>query len=136
MNKTNKTERAGGIIFHKNEMILVKSSNPKYGGLDWQLPKGQIDGFEKPFQAAYRECKEEAGLRIENLIKQDFVATRNRMHIFAFEVRTLDLQEFDKPCYEIGDRKIFSFSKAVKEIRKDQAIFLYQFFNLLKKGEL
>lgn len=37
----------------------------------WQLPQGGIDGRERPLSAAYRELKEETGLRPQQV---DFVA--------------------------------------------------------------
>lgn len=55
---------AGGIIFNEKEEILFIKRN----GL-WDLPKGKIDKGESPEECAYREVKEETGVKNLNIIR-------------------------------------------------------------------
>ncbi len=48
---------AGGIVFHKNSILLLKRSS----GL-WVLPKGRVEKGESSKEAAIREVKEETGI--------------------------------------------------------------------------
>lgn len=57
---------AGGIVFHPDKGILWIIRN----GM-WDLPKGKIDGNEKPIEAAIREVEEETGL--VNLSATDYL---------------------------------------------------------------
>jgi 8-oxo-dGTP pyrophosphatase MutT (NUDIX family) len=59
---------AGAIIF-----FIEKSGEAKYLLLkhkpdSWDFPKGLIEKGEKPEEAAIRECKEETGIEINELI--------------------------------------------------------------------
>lgn len=55
---------AGGVVFRRDESggqteIAIISVGPQRR---WQLPKGLVDGREKPEDAAVREAREEAGV--------------------------------------------------------------------------
>lgn len=65
------TTKAGAVIFTlkpKPLVLLLKSSNPSFGGPAWQLPKGSIDPGEEAYQAAIREANEEAGLMESDIV--------------------------------------------------------------------
>ena len=59
--KTHNITGAGGLIFDIscNKILVVK------GPIKWSLPKGHLNGNEKPHQAAMREIFEETSLRIQ-----------------------------------------------------------------------
>lgn len=59
---------AGAVIIENNRVLLVKEQ--KDGNLSpWMFPGGQVENFDKSFEAtAIREAKEEVGLDVE-LIK-------------------------------------------------------------------
>jgi 8-oxo-dGTP pyrophosphatase MutT (NUDIX family) len=57
-------KRAGVIPFIQEsevKMLFMKSSDPVYGGPDFQVAKGTIDPGETEFEAACREAYEEIG---------------------------------------------------------------------------
>ncbi len=50
------------IIEHNGQLLLIKNS---YGGDFWTLPGGGIDKGETPAEAAIREVREEAGIKLD-----------------------------------------------------------------------
>lgn len=57
--KTVRLQSAGGAIFRKGRILLIRKRSEKL----WCLPKGQLEEGENIEQAARREMKEETGLR-------------------------------------------------------------------------
>jgi 8-oxo-dGTP pyrophosphatase MutT (NUDIX family) len=49
---------AGGLVVRGAEVLLIATA----GGRRWQLPKGHLEGSEKPEEAAVREVREETGV--------------------------------------------------------------------------
>jgi mutator protein MutT len=60
---------AGGVVFNKNNEILVI-----YRRAFWDLPKGKIDKGETPEQAAVREVQEETGIS-DVVLKEHIIDT-------------------------------------------------------------
>lgn len=52
---------AGLVIVVDNEMLLVHPTGASWGGT-FSFPKGKLEDFETPLEAALRETKEEIGL--------------------------------------------------------------------------
>ncbi len=72
-----KVESAGGVVFYKNSVLLLKKRNGY-----WVLPKGHVELGETENEAALREVEEEAGVVAEILeyidyIEYEFVDFRN-----------------------------------------------------------
>lgn len=55
--KTDYYEAAGGVVLHGGAMLLL--ARPSHDEI--RLPKGHIDGDERPAQTALRETTEESG---------------------------------------------------------------------------
>jgi 8-oxo-dGTP pyrophosphatase MutT (NUDIX family) len=127
--------RAGAVIYHIfNDVVhilLVKSSNPKFGGPDFQVPKGLCDPDESVEDAAIREADEEAGLNRSNMISIAPLCVYNSIHIYGIKVS--DMTDFHKPDYEIGETKWFTLSEAFKVIRGFQKPYLGAFVHYLRK---
>lgn len=121
--------KAGAIIFTRNPkplILLIKSSNPMFGGTAWQLPKGQVDPGETPEQAGFREAKEEAGLLEADVL--------NKMVLGNFKLRGQGKGNFSKFLaiethtakvtgtyhFETGETRWFTVEDAAKLIRHDQ----------------
>lgn len=125
-----KYRKAATIIYHKDndriEILLVKPSNPKFGGPDFQLPKGQIHEKETPEQTALRESKEEAGLVEDNILQMFYIGDYvthgldNSYILTVFGVEVKDKERFYLSDYEISDKGFFSLEKAQEIIRKEQ----------------
>ncbi len=58
----NKTVGAFTIIFNTNQEVLLCFRNDK---MKWNLPGGQVEQNESPWEAAIRETKEEIGVDIK-----------------------------------------------------------------------
>ncbi len=52
-----KVRSAGGVVFYKNKILLLRKRNGY-----WVLPKGHIEDGENKREAALREVKEEASV--------------------------------------------------------------------------
>ena len=131
-------EKAGAVIYCTNPkplILLLKSSNPAFGGSAWQLPKGGIDPGETASKAGFREAKEEAGLMDSDVQKIDEIGT--------FEMRGLDGSYginfisilVNKPKlsgkfhYETAETKWFTPEDAIRVIRKNQTQVLLKFLS-------
>jgi len=106
MSKNNKIYRAGLIPFIKNgndiKIMLMKPSNPKYGGDRFQIAKGKIDPGETTKEAAIREAEEELGLFQVNVIRIEKLGNfLGRMTIYVAEMKDKDL--FGMPHFETGE---------------------------------
>lgn len=101
-----KIERAGLIPFYREKTgdtfaMFMMPSEEKYGGMVFQIAKGRIEDGENPFETAIRESEEELGLRRDNIkwVKKCglFLDTH---HIYIAEVNSMDLVDYDEPCFE------------------------------------
>jgi len=96
--------RSGIIPYYMNDknqitMLFMIPSNTKYGGDQYQLGKGRIDGNETPEEAALREGHEELGLKGNNIMNIFKVGIfLGRTHVFA--VNILDSEDFDNYTLE------------------------------------
>jgi|TARA_R110000851_G_scaffold152407_1_gene294028 8-oxo-dGTP pyrophosphatase MutT (NUDIX family) len=67
-----KAPRAGFIPYYIENgeiyFMLMKPSDPMYGGTEFQLAKGKVEEGESSVEAAYREANEELGLLSDNII--------------------------------------------------------------------
>lgn len=94
--------KAGIIPYFKNEdgsidFLFMVSSDPKFGGPDPMISKGEVEDGESTQQAARREGAEELGLKPSN-IKSSFTLISDnttkgldnsyRMVIYACEVKS------------------------------------------------
>ncbi len=100
-----KVQSAGGVVFYKNRILLLKKRN----GF-WVLPKGHIEAGETKREAALREVKEEASVEAEILqylddieytfrdFRNDNVEVHKRVSWFIM----LSKIENSKPQFEEG----------------------------------
>lgn len=87
----------GGYIFHDNKILLIH-----HGKLDLWLPVGgHIDENETPDQALLREIKEETGLEVEIVGKDDMPLSGNAKRILArpFHVNLHSVGDHDHCCF-------------------------------------
>ncbi len=100
------THSAGGIVLNPFGETIVVSQK----GLSWSLPKGHIDEGEDRLHAAYREIKEETGIRQLHLIQpclsytrfkisltgDDDTSEKKHLHFFVFLTNEFTLKPEDK----------------------------------------
>jgi len=125
LNEKNYNREKGGILpfYISNgniEIMLIKPSNPAYGGSDYQMAKGRQDTGENIETTAKREGKEELGLKFSNV--EDFffvdsdIIKDYKLTIYAVKVKNKD--DFNKTDKEIKTRSWLNL-KNIK-IRREQ----------------
>jgi 8-oxo-dGTP pyrophosphatase MutT (NUDIX family) len=132
-------DRAASIIFHiDNEkvihVLLVKPSDPAYGGPDFQIVKGVIDTGEISIVTAEREAEEEAGLNRSNLAWTQYITTFGDCDLYALEVKSME--GFNQPDFEIAETRWFTLTEAFKIIRPYQKAWLGAFTKWTKEMKL
>jgi 8-oxo-dGTP pyrophosphatase MutT (NUDIX family) len=93
------------------KMLFMKPSNPKFGGSQFQIAKGNLDPGEDTLSAAIREGTEELGLVTTNIAKLSKLTTQRLtgqdetyiITVYAAEVK--DESNFTLPHYETSDTK-------------------------------
>ena len=80
------------ILTRDRELLLCHVTGQNH----WDLPKGGIDAGETPLEAALRETREEAGLRLEPAALLDLgrytYTNKKNLHLFAALQPRLDLK--------------------------------------------
>ena len=87
----------------KIQMMFMKPADPERGGDEFQLVKGKVEPEDESMLAcALRECREEVGLFIGNVIKTAEVGNfMGRTMVFICKVKDKDM--FGIPGDETGD---------------------------------
>lgn len=111
---------AGMAIFCQNRILLVRQKNDSKGH-HLSIPKGCIEKYEQPIDAAIRETYEETGLIIERSqinpkpFLMNIETTKFQRRIIYFIAR-IEKPENIKPIdlLEIADAKFYSYEEAEK----------------------
>ena len=83
-------------------VMLMKPSDPKYGGPDFQIAKGHVEGGEDSKTAALREAFEELGLLSRNIVSVEYLGEYlGYTHIYYGEIK--DRRDFAEPGWETGE---------------------------------
>jgi 8-oxo-dGTP pyrophosphatase MutT (NUDIX family) len=64
---TDKGRRVGVLLWRGDQVLLVRQYRFLINAMSWELPGGGIKEGEAPEQAAFRECREEAGVSCNSL---------------------------------------------------------------------
>lgn len=126
--------RSAAIIFYVDteiHILLVKPSDPNFGGPDFQIPKGLREPGEPSYKAAEREAEEEAGLNKGNTFCINFIHTFGCIDLYSIEVKSME--GFNKPDYEIAETKWFTLTEAFHIIRPWQKAWLGKFLHWTKE---
>ena len=113
--------RAGIIPFFVNEdgsiqFMFMKPSDPAYGGPDWQIAKGRVEGEDDNMTTALCEGAEELGLKESNIKSiQELGQYLGRTTVYICEVS--DMDDFTDFTYETGAVKWMSANDFIKEGR-------------------
>lgn len=109
------------------EILVMKSSDPAFGGPDWQISKGHVDPGESPLNAAIREGEEELGLRKSNLVQSslvmkvlEFTGLKESYFMACVRVEVKSNEDFGTPHYETGETKWMTVDQFLKIGRKSQ----------------
>lgn len=116
--------RRGAIIPYAIEdgevyIALMKPSDPKYGGNDFQIAKGIQEPGESIEKTAIREGEQELGLDLPNNIKLIWDNKRGGITYFFVKVEMVGLKpkENEEGIMETGSAKWFTINEAEKIIR-------------------
>lgn len=99
--------RAGIIPFiidadEKIRFMFMKPSDPHYGGPDWQIAKGRVEGEDDNLSTALREGAEELGLKEDNIVcVYELGNYLGRTNIYVCHVK--DKSDFTPFHFETGD---------------------------------
>lgn len=98
--------RAGIIPFiikdGEIKFMFMKPSDPKFGGPDWQIAKGRVEGDDDNMTTALREGEEELGLKESNInYVSELGYYLGRTSVFVCNV--IDMEDFGPFHYETGD---------------------------------
>jgi 8-oxo-dGTP pyrophosphatase MutT (NUDIX family) len=120
--KNKRVPRAGLIpyIIEDNivKMMLMKPSNPKYGGNQFQIAKGKVDEGEISIDAATREANEELGLTKENCGEVLLLGTYMRYtDVYFTRVNSSAPSHFIDTTYETGETIWYTFDEFYKNGR-------------------
>lgn len=105
----NKIIRAGFLPYVVDDgwrikFLFMKPSDPRYGGNQWQVAKGQVDPDDLSFEfAALRECNEELGVDIKDIVRdsvQYLGVFHGRTHYYTGRLK--DGYVLGQPCQETG----------------------------------
>lgn len=92
---------------------FMKPSDPKFGGPDWQIAKGRVEGDDDNLATALREGAEELGLKESNITSiTELGVYLGRTCIFICEVK--DASDFDPFHYETGAVVWFTLNEFIR----------------------
>jgi len=119
--------RRGAIIPYAIEdgevyIALMKPSDPKYGGSDFQIAKGLQEPGESIEKTAIREGEQELGLDLPNDIKLIWDNKKSGITYFCVKVEMVGLKPAvnEQGIMETGAARWFLLSEAEKIIRSFQ----------------
>lgn len=106
MAKRRKIPRAGFIPYYVDDgeiyVMLMKPSDPKFGGNEFQIAKGHIDPGEDSKTAALREANEELGLLESNLVSVEYLG-QYLGYTQIYYGRVKNRNDFTEPMFETGE---------------------------------
>lgn len=124
VSENNQVFRAGIIPYTINPIngeiryMFMKPSDPKFGGPDWQMAKGRVEGDDDNMDTAIREGAEELGLKESNIISVNELGSYlGRTTVFICEVK--NESDFNPFHYETGDiiwMNVEEFSKKGRDL--------------------
>ena len=113
---------AGGIIFHKGKIALVKQ-RARRGGLRWTFPKGKVDRGETIRDAAMREVRAESGLHVRlGAHIGAWETARSVIHYFVMEY-VREHGPFDEETFAVRFVAVTRARKLLSS-KRDRAVLL------------
>lgn len=113
-------------------------SDPKYGGPDPQIAKGEVNPDEDITDAAIREVEEELGLVKSNIISyflgynQEQKSKKGTSKFFVYGINIFDPNNFIDPHWETGSTLWLSENEISTKLRKDHKIPVYNIIHHIK----
>lgn len=109
-----KTKVAVVVENSQKQVLLIREKTPRYPQFGWNTIKGSVDPGESLTEAVVRECREEAGVRVElqNLIGiHEVISGEEQKLQFNYVVTTEDSGQVpDQKDQEVRD-------EAIEEVR-------------------
>ena len=121
--KEERQHSAGGLVARGGEVLLIATA----GGRRWQLPKGHLEGEERPEEAAVREVREETGVTSRvvaavsgidyTFLERGF--TRIQKHVDYFLLAYESGSEADFDPREVTAARWFPWDEAIEKLSHD-----------------
>jgi len=135
-------QKAGIIPYYVDDkdiprMMFMTPSDPTYGGPEFQIAKGFVDGKESIKNAAVREGSEELGLITSNIVSIDKISSKTitgdldtyQMTVYVAEI--VDPSNFGETDYETGDRAWLSMEEYVAIGKKSHLPFVREAYSFI-----
>jgi len=114
MSKRKGVPRAGFIPYYIKDseiyVMLMKPSDPRFGGDEFQIAKGHVDPGEDSVTAAMREAMEELGLLAHNIVSIKYLGKYlGYTDIYYGQIKNKN--DFITPMYETGETAWMTINK-------------------------
>lgn len=142
-----KRARAGLIPYIRSmtgdlSYLMMRSSNPKFGGWRPMISKGKIEQNETPLEAAIREAQEELGFKMRNArgsLKQIFDGRQElysgAYHLTVYGVEIMDRSDFDMWCDETYYTEWLTLPEFRERGRRDHIKFVEKLEEMVMNHE-
>jgi predicted NUDIX family NTP pyrophosphohydrolase len=132
--------RAGLLVYkienNQIEFLLMKPSDPNYGGSNFQIAKGQVDPGHDFYSTAFKEAEEELGVTKNNLTDVELLSHekfKNGNQIQWYMGRIIDFNKLIPFHYETGEIAWFKPGD-IGKIRIDHRSVVYKALRSITKN--
>lgn len=122
-------KRSAGTMLYRQgpdglEVLLVHPSGAYNRRTPWSIPKGEVDGDERPEQTARRETLEETGLTAGELVSLGFTIQRGRKRVDCYAGPAPEDASPTTASWEVDQAQFVPIPRAQQLLHPDQVVFI------------